>query len=275
MRIWSTPQLLGQDLLSHDLTPKHHSKASSLPSLAEISLICLIIYVGATVRWAIGFGEALIAMPLLGLIIPLSYAAPLVAMISFLNGIGILIHEWRHIQFHTALGLILPALLTVPLGVWLLHNSDDGLIKGLLAILILLYGVFSLRHPERLHLKSDRWAPVAGLIAGFLAGAYNTSGPPIVMYGTLRHWPPERFRAMLQSFFSFSSIWVLAMHFAERQLTIDVAQTFVFCLPSIALARWTGLTISKKIPAQRFRTVVHCALLVLGTALLAHACWPQ
>ena len=245
-----------------------------MPGLPEILPTCLIILIAATVRSTVGFGEALIAMPLLIMVIPKEQAAPLVALISVINGIGILIREWKHIEFRAALKLVLPAFVTVPVGVWLLRSGDDRIVKVILAVFILIFSSFSLRKPKQFHLESDHWAPLVGLFAGFLGGAYNTSGPPIVMYGTLRHWPPERFRAMLQSFFIFSSLWVVAIRFWNKEMTPAVLTYFAICLPFVFLAMWLGFRISKKVSVERFVVVVHVALLLIGTMLLMTALLP-
>lgn len=231
-------------------------------------LICGIVFLSATVRSTIGFGEALIAMPLLGTLLPLQQAAPLVAMLSFLNGIGILIREWQHIRFRDALSFTLPAILTVPLGVWLLQSGDDRIAKSLLAVVIFIFSMWSLIHPDGFRLKDDRWGPVVGLIAGFLGGAYNTSGPPVVMYGALRRWPPERFRAMLQSFFTVTSIWVLTMHFVSGSVTTTVLHYFVTSLPMVALAIWTGHRLAKLISPSHFARIVHLVLILIAVFLL-------
>ncbi|TWT57797.1 Sulfite exporter TauE/SafE [Thalassoglobus neptunius] len=231
-------------------------------------LICGIVFLAATVRSTIGFGEALIAMPLLGTLLPLHEAAPLVAMLSFLNGTGILVREWEHIRFRAALSFTLPAILTVPLGVWLLHSGDDRIAKTLLAVVILVFSIWTLKHSDGFRLKDDRWGPFVGLVAGFLGGAYNTSGPPIVMYGALRRWPPERFRAMLQSFFTVTSIWVLTMHFLSGSVTSSVLQYFVTSLPMVALAIWSGHRLARLISPSHFARIVHLVLILIAVLLL-------
>ena len=116
--------------------------------IAETATICGIVFVAALVRSTLGFGEALIAMPLLALVIPLQAAAPLVALVSVCNGVAILIREWQHVNFKAAVRLTVPAVVSVPLGVWLLRSGDDRIAKGLLAFVILVFSSWSLVRPE-------------------------------------------------------------------------------------------------------------------------------
>ena len=64
-----------------------------------MAIVCGIIFAGSIVRSTLGFGEALIAMPLLVFVIPPQMASPLVAVVSSFNAILILSREWRQISF--------------------------------------------------------------------------------------------------------------------------------------------------------------------------------
>ncbi|MCA9117288.1 MAG: hypothetical protein KDA79_19595, partial [Planctomycetaceae bacterium] len=67
-------------------------------SLVESSLPVLVLFTAALVRSTFGFGDALVAMPLLALFMPLETAAPLVALISLLIAGSVLQRDWRHAE---------------------------------------------------------------------------------------------------------------------------------------------------------------------------------
>ncbi|MDC0308110.1 MAG: sulfite exporter TauE/SafE family protein [Planctomycetaceae bacterium] len=227
-----------------------------------------IIFFAGTVKATFGFGEALIAMPLLAWFLPIEETAPTVALVSIVTGSSVLIREWKHVDFRGALHMIIPAAISIPLGVWFLRTIDDRLVKSLLAIMILGFAVWSLKREHKQALSHDRWAPLAGFLAGLLGGAYNTAGPPVVIYGSLRHWSPEKFRGQLQSFFSFSTFWVVMMHFSQGLVTENVLKSFLSAIPGLLLGLIAGHVISKKIPVQRFREVIYYLLIVIGVMLL-------
>ena len=237
----------------------------------ELATICAILFMAALVRSTIGFGEAIIAMPLLALVVPLRVAAPLVALVAACNGIVILIREWQHVSFRSAARLIVPAVTAVPLGVLLIQHGNERVVKALLACLLLAYATWSMRRSGGFALRNDRWAPLAGFLGGLLGGAYNTSGPPVVVYGTLRRWPPEQFRATLQSYFTVGSLWVLTIHLFNGLLTQRVLTTFAICIPMFAVAHFLGWHLSRKLPAERFRLAVHVTMIAIGSLLLASA----
>ena len=89
----------------------------------QIIAISGVMFFAVTVKATFGFGEALIAMPLLTWFLPIEQTAPVVAMVSVVTGNTILIREWKHIHFRGALQMILPAMTLDP--DWSLAIEDD------------------------------------------------------------------------------------------------------------------------------------------------------
>lgn len=235
----------------------------------DVTLVCGIIFVGSLVRSTIGFGEALIAMPLLAFVIPLEIAAPLVALISSFNAFLILCREWRQISFRETGAMTIAGLTGIPIGIWLLSAASESLIKSLLALVVISFSLWSLFNRRTLKAIPRQWAPVFGIFAGILGGAYNTAGPPLVIFGTLRQWPPERFRANLQSYFLLGGTTVLAVHITRGAVTSDVLMMTGWCLPMVAAAAILGHRLAKSVTTEQFTRVVHIGLLLIGTLLLA------
>ncbi|MDA0281936.1 MAG: sulfite exporter TauE/SafE family protein [Planctomycetota bacterium] len=235
----------------------------------DVILVCGIIFVGSLVRSSLGFGEALIAMPLLAFVIPTRMAAPLVAVVSSFNAILILYREWRQINFREIRPLVISALIGIPIGLWLLHTGSEGHIKLLLALVVIGFATWSLLSCRTFRIIPKAWAPVFGLLAGILGGAYNTAGPPLVIFGTLRQWPAERFRANLQSYFLLGGTTVLAMHISHGSVTTEVLTLTSLCLPLTIIASLLGRRLTKSVSTAQFIRVVHFFLLLIGAMLLA------
>ena len=60
--------------------------------------VLVVIFIATLIRSTLGFGEALVAVPLLALRIPVSVAAPLAVLVSVLVAGVIVIHDWRKVQ---------------------------------------------------------------------------------------------------------------------------------------------------------------------------------
>ncbi|MCP4507129.1 MAG: sulfite exporter TauE/SafE family protein, partial [Fuerstiella sp.] len=99
-------------------------------------LTILIIVLAGLIRGAFGFGDALVAMPLLALIVPPTTAAPTVALAALLISIVILVREWRHIEFTSTAVLTVSGLVAIPFGVQFLQSGDDRIVKAILGIVV-------------------------------------------------------------------------------------------------------------------------------------------
>ena len=234
----------------------------------DVALVCGIIFVGSLVRSTLGFGEALIAMPLLAFVIPSQMAAPLVAVVSSFNAILILYREWRQLSFRETGLLTIFALTGIPVGMWLLSTGSESAIKVLLAIVVIGFALWSLSRHKTIRILPAGWAPAFGLVAGILGGAYNTAGPPLVIFGTLRQWPAESFRANLQSYFLLGGTTVLAIHIYRGAVTPDVIRLTAMCLPLTVVAALIGHRLTKSVSTEQFIRVVHVCLFLIGTLLL-------
>jgi uncharacterized protein len=163
---------------------------TTLPVLAVLFLATLI-------RSAFGFGEALVAVPLLALVIPVEVAAPVAVLVSVTVAGLVLAQDWREVHLGSARRLILSTMFGIPFGLLLLTTVAEPVVKAVLAAVIIAFSAYQLVGRSRFELEDDRLAWLFGFGAGVLGGAYGMNGPPLVAYGALRRWSPERFRATL------------------------------------------------------------------------------
>ena len=99
-------------------------------------------------------------------------------------------------------------------------------------------------------------------------GAYNTNGPPVVIYATLRRWPPSRFRATMQAYFLPSSLLIAAGHGLAGLWTRDVlALSRLRRARRAASASPRGALVHRHIPIAAFRRVIYGVLIVGGVLM--------
>jgi uncharacterized membrane protein YfcA len=237
-----------------------------------LTLVLGVIFVAAFVRSALGFGDAVIAMPLLAMAVGLKTATPVVAFVGPTISILILARGWRNVEMGSAARLIAASLLGIPLGIYGLARLPEEPLKIALGVLILLYGLFGLAKPG-VRFKSERgWVPWAvGWTAGVLGGAYNTNGPPIVAYAMLKGWPPESFRTTLQGYFLPTGFAILAGHGLAGMWTGEVVKLFLYSLPAIGLGVVLGGLVNKKLTHGVFARLVYGFLILIGGALLVRS----
>lgn len=236
--------------------------------METLFLIALIVFFAAFTQSLVGFGLGLISMALLPGIIGLRVASPLMAVVGIVIECITLARFRQDFNLRSVGRLIMASVVGVPFGIFLLRNVDEHLILRLLGAVILgyaLYGLFNFRLPEIQH---PRWAYGFGFLAGILSGAYNTSGPPIVIYGSCRHWPPAEFKSNLQGFFLVNSITVIIGHALNHGFTEAVWGGFLIALPALAVGLVTGFWLDRFIDPTLFRKLVLVVLALLGLRLI-------
>jgi uncharacterized membrane protein YfcA len=227
-----------------------------------------VVFLATLIRSAFGFGEALIAVPLLALFLPVEVAAPLAVLVSITVAAVILVQDWRKVHARSAWWLVLSTLFGIPLGLLLLKTASEQVVKAILAAVIIAFSLYSLLGRMELELKSDRWAWVFGFVAGILGGAYGMNGPPLVVYGALRRWSPEHFRATLQGYFLPASVIGMAGYWLFGLWVPIVTHYYLLSLPVALAAIFLGRWINQRMKAHTFIRYVHIGLLGVGTLLV-------
>ena len=236
-------------------------------------LIFVILFVSTFVHSTLGFGQALIAMPLLAMAIELRTATPLVAFVLMTIAAVILLRNWRVVDLSVVWRLVLSSCFGVPVGLLMLKGVPEGTMKVFLGTLVIVFSLYNLanrylkiidlRHVSR----GSLLACLFGFVAGVLGAAYNTSGVVITIYATLRGWSPDRFRSTLQSYFVFTGLLILASHGLGGLWTPDVLRIYGTSLPLVLVAIFLGGKLHRFIPHGQFDGYVNVGLLIMGLLL--------
>jgi len=237
-----------------------------------ILLPVMAILFGATlVRAGLGFGEALISVPLLALLMPVDQAAPIAVLVSITIALIVLVLDWRSVHAGSAGRLLVSTLFGIPLGLYLLTAVPEAIVKAILAVVILAFSLHSILAKGRYKLSNDRLAWLFGFQAGILGGAYGMNGPPLAVYGSLRGWRPEQFRATLQAYFLPASIFGMGGYYLAGLWTPTVNHFYVASLPAVVLATLGGRWIGRRLQPERFNLYVYAGLMAIGCVLLFQA----
>jgi uncharacterized membrane protein YfcA len=208
---------------------------NSVPVLA-------IIFVATLIRSAFGFGEALVAVPLLALLIPVEVAVPLAVLLSITVAGVVVVQDWHHIHVRSAGWLLLFTLFGIPVGLLVLTAVAEAVLKAVLGLVIMAFSLYCL-----------------------------VSRQPLVVYGTLRRWSPAQFRATLQGYFLPASLLGMVGYSLAGLWVPAVTRYYLLSLPLALAAIFLGRAVNQRLDGRRFLRYVHSGLLAVGTALLIQA----
>ena len=240
----------------------------SLMQPTQLILVALIAFAAGFVQTVAGFGSALLGMPLLVAVVGIQIASPLVAMLGVALEMVLILRYREHMHVAVVGKLVAAAAVGIPLGIYAVKNIDQRIVLGVLAVVLVGYGIYGLSKFALPKLEGNGWTFGLGFIAGVLGGAYNTAGPPVIMYGHARRWPTAQFKGNLQGFFLPVSFFVVAGHFLAHTVTPVVWQSFAVSLIPLFLGIWLGGLAERGIDAERFRKLVLVLLIILGASLI-------
>ena len=198
---------------------------------STILIAMLIIFIGAFVQSAIGFGLAVVAAPVLFQISPEYIPGP-ICVASFTIA---LLNALKHRQSIEIGGLKVAIIARIPgsiLGGILLLFASTSHLSLWLGILVLVAVAISLL-PFRIEPTPKRMA-VAGALSGFMATSSGIGGPPMALL--LQHQEANALRGNLAAFFLFSSVISVIVLICIGRFTLH---HFLISLPLLP-ATWAG-----------------------------------
>lgn len=233
-----------------------------------LAAFLLVVLFSAFQQTLTGFAFALVFMPVATAIFGLQRAAPLVAFVAITLYAVNLYRYKSALRGPEASRLGLAAAAGVPVGIWALVNVSETAIKLGLGLVLAGYAVYSLVKPAVRPLPASRWVYVVGFLSGCLGGAYNVPGPPVVIYGALRGWPKDEYRAVLQAIFLLTATLTVASHVLAQHVTLSTLALYALSLPALLLGVCVGARFDARVNKDLFRQLVTAMILALGIGMI-------
>ena len=233
-----------------------------------LGALLAVTFFAAAAQTLAGFGFALIVMPIATMLLGVRTAAPLVALTALTLYLVNIVRYRESLNPSEVWRLGIAAAAGVPVGVWGVALANESAVKGLLGALLIGYAVYGFIGRTPKHRCSSKWAYLAGFVSGTLGGAYNTSGPPLAVYGAARQWPKDEFRAGLQTLFFVSGALTVLWHALAGHIGFTVLGLYVWTACGLVVGLLTGIRVDRRLDRERFRLLVMAMILLLGLSLL-------
>ena len=228
-----------------------------------------IFFAAGFIQGLTGFGSALVAIPLLALIIDIKAAVPL----CILNGLIITVYLAVQLRRHLDRGKILPLVLgSIPgifVGVTLLKRVDSTVIRTGIGLLLIIYSLYNLVACPRPFNPARIWGYIAGFMTGAIGAAFSAGGPPTIVYTTLSDWKKEDIKATLSGFFAVNGILIALAHALTGVSTLTTAGYFVATAPFVLVGTVFGTRVTGKIDRKTYLRIIYGFLIVMGVMLIA------
>ncbi len=225
----------------------------------------------SAVRGLTGFGMAIILVPLLSLVIRPDQAVVLAILLQFVIGPVGIRSILANAQRQTAIPIALIAMLTTPIGLWILARTAPDTAR--LAIAAIAIGAFVLviwrRKPDT---RPGKVATVVtGAIAGVLTGFAAMPGPPVVPYFLRAAANPAEARAsMMLVFFATATAGTLVA-LLNGLATVQIVWLTLLLLAPMLLGNWLGGLGFGRVSERSWHAAVALILGVAGVLAVSRA----
>ncbi|MEY4656927.1 MAG: hypothetical protein RL073_1154 [Actinomycetota bacterium] len=229
--------------------------------------VAVVVLVTACTQAVVGFGFALLTVPIMMQIVGLQRAVILASLIGTANNV----FQYRDLKHNQEKRQVKRFLLAscagAPFGLIAFIYANQQVLKILLGIGVL-FGVLLLARGRDLthaHVSLD-WS--MGVISGFLLTSTSTNGPPLVFAMQARKSDPQVFRSTLNMVFLISGVYGLVLFAAFGEIALSDVWIALALLPSMIVGVYAGRFIRNRVDPDRFRLLVLVLLAVAGLSSL-------
>jgi uncharacterized membrane protein YfcA len=225
---------------------------------------------GGFVSGLAGFGTALIALGIWLNVLPPGVAGTLVIICSVVSQTSALPTLWRSIDFKLVWPFLIGGLLGVPIGTLLVAHLDPRLFKLGVGVLLLVFPtiLFFNKRPFASQVGGRAADGVIGFAGGILGGLAGLSGPPTILWASVRGWGKDERRGVFQTFNWTVLSASLCMHAASGLVTAEVIRLALIAFPGTLIGAWLGTRAYKRLSDRHFGDVVLGILFVSGAVLV-------
>ena len=232
----------------------------------------ILLFVGALaggfVSGLAGFGTALMALGIWLYVLPPSTAVPLVLICSVVAQTATLPSMWKSFDLTLVWPFLIGGLLGVPIGTMLVAHADPNVFKLTVGILLLVFPTaLYFSAPMSFEFGGRIADGIVGFVGGILGGLAGLSGPPPILWASVRGWGKDERRGVFQTF-NWTVLFVaLCLQTASGLVGREVIWLAALAFPGTVLGSWIGARLYHALSDRNFRDIV-LGMLVLSGAIL-------
>ncbi len=224
----------------------------------------LVVFISSMIQGMTSFGFSLLAVPLLGLFMPLSIIVPMLVLFSLLMNFMILT-KLRSAPDFKAIGVILiTGMIATPIGAHLLRSLNPDILKFVVGVVIFISGLFMYRGYKIQFKNKSVSFLTTGFLSGLLNGSVSMSGPPVVLFMTNEGTPKIKFRVNLTSYFFILNIMTIFVFYMNGQLGERVIKSTLTLLPALVMGVFAGVRLGNRTDENRFRNMTIYLIMMMG-----------
>lgn len=239
-----------------------------VPLDSRLLIAAAAVFCGGFLRGFVGFGAALVIVPIMSLAYGPLIAIPALTVIGVPTLFQLLPDAIRHSERSVVLPIAIAIMLAAPAGTWLLVCIPPAIMKIAIAALVVVL-VAMLARGWTLRWPVSRFVLIAaGVIGGLVQGVAGVGGPPVVAVALSIPGPPVKQRGNVLALMTATSLSSLLPLMLFGLFTRSAIVTGLILLPVYGGAILLGSRYFTRGGERHFRRAALAMLLVIGVATL-------
>lgn len=220
------------------------------------------------VRGLAGFGAGMILVPSLSLLYSPLTAVLTVALLEIVPALQLLPGARRHCHWRSLTPMALAAMLSLPLGAWVLVHVDAAVMRVVIAAVVLGAVALLATGWRYTGAAGRRGAWLTGAASGVAGGACGLGGLPVVLYYLSVAPDARTARASVVVFLLLTVMAALLVFAAHGVISAEIGLRSALLAPAFALAIWLGGRCFGHISEAAFRAITLTVLGSMGFMML-------
>jgi uncharacterized membrane protein YfcA len=239
-----------------------------IPLDARLAAVCIAALVGGFMRGFVGFGAALVTIPVLSLAYEPRLAVAAMTVVGIPTLFQLLPEAIRSSERAIVAPISLAILLSAPLGTLVLVSISPAVMKIVISILVVIMVVMLMRGWK---LESEVGKPIliaSGVAGGLIQGSAGVGGPPVVAVILSRPGTPTQQRGNVLALMTAVSLSSLLPLLYFGLFTKQAIATGLLLLPIYGGSILLGSRYFAYGGARHFRRAALATLAMIGAATL-------
>lgn len=235
---------------------------------ADMYLSVLAVLVAGVLRGFSGFGAGMILVPSLSLLYSPIIAVVTVVLLEIIPSIQLLPNAIANCQWRSVIPMSLAAVVTIPLGSFVLVYTDPDVMRSGISVLVLLCVVVLATGWRYKGEYTARESIATGFTSGLIGGATSLGGLPVILYYLSGTNTNAVTRASIVVFLVVTTLVSVVTYFSHGIVTSDVVQRTAWLAPFLVIGIWIGGYLFGKVSDSFFRAVTLTLVGSVGVAML-------
>jgi len=239
-----------------------------MPFSAEMYMAIIAVLIAGVLRGFSGFGAGMVLVPSLSLLYSPIIAVVTVVLLEIIPSIQLLPNAISKCEWRSVMPMSLAAVITIPLGSFILVYTDAMVMRTSISILVLLCVVVLATGWRYKGEYTLRESSATGFTSGLIGGATSLGGLPVILYYLSGKNTTAVTRASIVVFLVVTTLVSVVTYLSHGIVTSDVVLRTAWLAPFFMVAIWIGGNLFGKVSESFFRSVTLLVVGSVGVAML-------